>query len=167
MQIFLSFYLRCTPLGLIKWTSCQFKNFSFQGTDWETVESDILEVAVDDTCVWGIKTNGDVFLRTGVSPKKPQGTAWKSIRVASDLVHITCLSGMIWGLDIYNHVQIYQGTTKLLSCFLSFLVFPIDGHFVDMHIATLFPIFFYLYLGHGKEGDLLNPYPTARAPKTV
>ena len=73
------------------------------------MESEVLEVAVDDTAVWGIRTNGDVFIRTGVSPQKPEGTGWKSVRAASDLVHVTCLGSMVWGLDIYNHVQIYQG----------------------------------------------------------
>ncbi len=71
--------------------------------------NDILEVAVDDACVWGIKTNGDIFIRNGVSPQAPFGTGSRNVRVASDLVHITCLGGMVWGLDIYNHVQIYQG----------------------------------------------------------
>ena len=87
----------------------------FTGSDWEPVEKDVLEVAVDDDCVWGIKTNGDVFVRTGVSSKEPAGTGWKSIRMSSDLVHITCLDGIVWALDIYNHVQIYTGENAVFT----------------------------------------------------
>ena len=83
------------------------------------MESDVLQVAIDDTSVWGIKTNGDVFIRTGVSVVKPEGTGTRGIRAASDLVHISALNSMLWGLDIYNHVQIYQGL-----CAFIFLTFP-------------------------------------------
>ena len=74
-------------------------------------------VAVDRDCVWAIKTNGDVFVRTGVSLQKPSGTGWITIKVASDLVQVTCLNGLTWALDIYNHVQIFKGMT------FSFLMF--------------------------------------------
>ena len=84
------------------------------GTDWKITDSDVLEIAVDDSCVWGIKTNGDVFIRTGVSGASPEGKGTRSVRAASDLVHISALGSMVWGLDIYNHVQIYQGFKLLL-----------------------------------------------------
>ena len=79
------------------------------GNDWETTESEVLEVAVNDTCIWGIRTNGDIFIRTNASAVNPEGTGTRSIRAASDLVHISALGSMVWGLDIYNRVQIYQG----------------------------------------------------------
>ena len=66
-------------------------------------------VAVDHDRVWAIKTNGDVFVRTGVSVSQPCGIRSITVKMASDLVQITCLSGLVWALDIYNHVQIFTG----------------------------------------------------------
>jgi len=80
-----------------------------QGGSWEPFEKDMHYVSVDKDNVWAIKTNGDVFVRTGISSQKPSGSGWITIKAASDLVQITSLNGIIWALDIYNHVQIFQG----------------------------------------------------------
>ena len=69
----------------------------------------MLHISVDNDSAWAIKTNGDVFVRTGVSSQTPRGTGWIKIKASSDLVQITSLSGLVWALDIYNHVQIFQG----------------------------------------------------------
>jgi len=100
-----------------KFAMCRMnvKSSSPQGTDWKITDSEVLEIAVDDTCVWGIRTNGDVFIRTGVSAASPEGKGTRSVRAASDLVHISALGSMVWGLDIYNHVQIYQGDLSFLG----------------------------------------------------
>ncbi|XP_065660832.1 tectonin beta-propeller repeat-containing protein 2 [Hydra vulgaris] len=80
-----------------------------QGNSWEPFEKNIHCIAVDEDCVWAIKTNGDVFVRTGVTSWKPSGSGWITVKVASDLVQITSLNGLVWALDIYNHVQIFKG----------------------------------------------------------
>ena len=79
------------------------------GNGWEPFQKDMHYISADNDCVWAIKTNGDVFVRTGISSQKPSGCGWITIKVASDLVQITCLNGLVWALDIYNHVQIFQG----------------------------------------------------------
>ena len=71
-------------------------------------------ISVDRDCVWAIKTNGDVLVRTGVTITQPAGTGSILVKTASDLVQITCLNGLVWALDIYNHVQIFTGTLCVL-----------------------------------------------------
>lgn len=86
-----------------------------QGMGWEPFEKNVHHVAVDKDSVWVIKKNGDVFVRTGVSSKRPYGSTWVTIKANSDLVQITCLNGIVWALDIYNHVQIFQGDLREIS----------------------------------------------------
>lgn len=68
-----------------------------------------------------IRKNGDVLVRTGVSAQRPWGASWVAIKANSDLVQITCTDGNVWALDIYNHVQIFQGMSySSLFCFVIF-----------------------------------------------
>ena len=76
-------------------------------------------ICVDTDTVWGIKKNGDVFVRMGVTPKKPAGSGWRTIKVASDLLQISALDGHVWGRDIYNHVQIFKG---MLASEINYLI---------------------------------------------
>lgn len=71
-------------------------------------------MAVDKDSVWMIRKNGDVLVRTGVSNQRPWGASMIPIKANSDLVQITCMDGIVWALDIYNHVQIFQG----MICFI-------------------------------------------------
>ena len=73
------------------------------------VEKEMRFIAVDDSCVWGIKTNGDVFLRTDVSRQRPQGKGWQTIKQNTGFVQASCLNGIVWFLDEKNAIHVYKG----------------------------------------------------------
>ena len=104
----------------------------------------MLHISVDNDSVWAIKTNGDVFVRTGVSSYTPRGTGWIKIKASSDLVQITSLSGLVWALDIYNHVQIFQGkiyghffVIAIVTFFKTIAIIAFDCVFLSCHIRVL------------------------------
>lgn len=66
-------------------------------------------VTVDDNCVWGIKMNGDVFLKTDVSSQRPQGKGWQTIKLNTSFVQASCLDGIVWFLDKNNTIHVYKG----------------------------------------------------------
>ena len=108
----------------------------------------MLHISVDNDSVWAIKTNGDVFVRTGVSSYTPRGTRWIKIKASSDLVQITSLSGLVWALDIYNHVQIFQGkiyghffVIAIVTFFKTIAIIAFDGVVLSCHIRGLEEIY--------------------------
>ena len=88
------------------------------GSSWEPVEKDMRFVAVEETAVWGIKLNGDVFVRTDVSRDNPQGKGWRTIKLNSDFVQASCLDGLIWFLDKECHIHVYKGNSAEPSSWL-------------------------------------------------
>ena len=66
-------------------------------------------VAVDENCVWGIKMNGDVFVKTDVSRQQPQGKGWQTIKLNTGFVQASCLDGIVWFLDKKHIIHVYKG----------------------------------------------------------
>ena len=104
----------------------------------------MLHISVDNDSAWAIKTNGDVFVRTGVSSQTPRGTGWIKIKASSDLVQITSLSGLAWALDIYNHVQIFQGKNiwpffviAIVTLCKTIAIIAFDCEFLSCHIHVI------------------------------
>lgn len=93
-----------------------FLSFNNIGNQWEPFDKDVHYLAVDKDSVWMIRKNGDVLVRTGVSNQRPWGATMIPIKAKSDLIKITCMDGIVWALDIYNHIQIFQG---FLICLVS------------------------------------------------
>lgn len=79
------------------------------GNQWLIVEKNIKYVAVDDTAVWGIMLNGDVFVRIEVSKERPGGKTGKTIAVGTDFVQASCLDGLVWFVDSKSIVHVYKG----------------------------------------------------------
>ena len=77
-----------------------------QGTDWDLVYKDVLNVAIDSNCVWVIKVSGDILMITQPQPPKRRVTL---IRAESDLVQLSCCDGLVWGIDRYNNIQMLKG----------------------------------------------------------
>lgn len=46
---------------------------------WKRISKGWRHVSIGEAGVWGVKKNGDVYYRKGVSSKKPEGTEWIKI----------------------------------------------------------------------------------------
>jgi hypothetical protein len=79
------------------------------GTEWVPVEKHVRHVAIDDTAVWMIMMNGDVFMRTQVSKEKPAGTSGRTIAVNTTYIQATCLDGLVWFVDRSSFIHVYKG----------------------------------------------------------
>lgn len=86
------------------------RDYRMTGRSWIPVEKDMRFVAVEETAVWGIKLNGDVFVRTDVSGENPQGKGWLTVRLNTEFVQVSCLDGLAWFVDKASRIHVYKGT---------------------------------------------------------
>lgn len=82
------------------------------GNKWLIVDKNIKYVAVDETAVWGIMLNGDVFMRIDVSKDKPEGKTGKTIASGTDFVQASCLDGLVWFVDSSSTIHVYKGIIR-------------------------------------------------------
>ena len=88
------------------------RDYRMTGRSWVPVEKDMRFVAVEETAVWGVKLNGDVFLRTDVSSENPQGKGWRTVTVNTEFVQVSCLDGLAWFVDRASRIHVYKGAAN-------------------------------------------------------
>ena len=82
-----------------------------EGSQWRNITKNthlahrIKQIAVDETAVWAISTDGKVLFRKDVGERMPEGKVWLEVtHGASGFSFITCCHGIVWAITASGKV---------------------------------------------------------------
>ena len=86
-----------------------------EGTQWRNVTSNtqhanrIRQVAVDETAVWAVSTNGKILFRKDVGQPYPEGKTWQEVKNDSESPKLTfrfvaCCRSIVWAVTTSGKV---------------------------------------------------------------
>ncbi|XP_072513718.1 fish-egg lectin-like [Salminus brasiliensis] len=73
---------------------------------WEQVPGylSMIEVSTDGK-VYGVNSNGDIFIRDGIAPATPAGTGWRQIAYPQKAKHVSYDLGHLWVIATDNTIN--------------------------------------------------------------
>jgi len=75
------------------------------------IEGGLSQISIGfDGQVWGVNSNGEIFLRTGITDTNPNGINWRGIE--SYLSWVSRGGSVTWGINSTNQVFIRQGVDQ-------------------------------------------------------
>ena len=87
-----------------------------EGSQWKNITKNthlahrIKQIAVDETAVWAIGTDGKVLFRKDVGERTPEGKVWQEVtRGGSGFSFITCCHGIVWAITASGKVYCRTG----------------------------------------------------------
>ena len=87
-----------------------------EGSQWRNITKNthlahrIKQIAVDETAVWAISTDGKVLFRKDVGERTPEGKVWLEVtHGASGFTFITCCHGIVWAITASGKVFCRMG----------------------------------------------------------
>ena len=91
-----------------------------EGTQWKNVTSNthyanrIRQIAVDESAVWAVSTDGKVLFRSDVGQAYPEGKTWQEVRNDSESPQITfkfvaCCHNVVWAVTTSGQVLCRTG----------------------------------------------------------
>ena len=92
-----------------------------EGSQWRNITKNthlahrIKQIAVDETAVWAISTDGKVLFRKDVGEATPEGKVWQEVtHGASGFSFITCCHGIVWAITASGKVYCRVGISPSL-----------------------------------------------------
>ncbi|GFR99975.1 tectonin beta-propeller repeat-containing protein 2 [Elysia marginata] len=102
---------------------------------------DLACISVAPLAVWALRSDGQIFLRTGIGPGCPQGTGWSSLNLSqlgeAHFVHLSCNSSYVWAVEAEGGVYQRIGTRAPSDTDLNPVWLPIDT-FGDVCFTKIF-----------------------------
>ena len=92
-----------------------------EGSQWRNITKNthlahrIKQIAVDETAVWAISTDGKVLFRKDVGEMTPEGKVWQEVtHGSSGFSFITCCRGIVWAITASGKVYCRIGISPSL-----------------------------------------------------
>ena len=109
-----------------------------EGSRWRNITANtrlagkIKQIAVDETAVWAITTNGKILFRRDVGQPYPEGNVWQEVEYGSrEFTFIACCQNVVWAIDNFHRVYCRTGIS---------LSMPNGEKWKLVHVPTLVSI---------------------------
>ncbi len=82
------------------------------GEEWLRVQGSVAQISVGSNAAWGVKGDGTVSVRIGITNASPQGQEWITVD-GEPMRHVSCSNqGHVWAIDKKDKIWYRKGANN-------------------------------------------------------